>query len=63
MKYHYNKKTNIFFLLRTLSETLIAGSLQVWLVIWGLPAIKKDEMIYCDAHGYLYECSGHPQAS
>jgi len=52
-------KKILFF--RTLIEALIAGSLQVWLVVWGVPAIRKDEMIFCDAHGYLYECAGHPQ--
>ena len=31
------------------------------LFLLGLPSIEREEFIYCDVHGYQYECAGHPQ--
>ena len=50
-----------FVLFRTLSETAVAAGLLAWLILFGVPAIRLDEVIFCEAHGYLYECAGHPQ--
>ena len=46
---------------RTLSETAVASGLLAWLILFGIPAIKLDEIIYCETHGFHYECAGHPQ--
>jgi len=48
---------------RTLSETLMASGLLAWLILFGIPAIKLDEIIYCETHGFHYECAGHPQVN
>ena len=39
----------------------MGGALLTWLMIWGIPVIRDDEFIYCDVHGFHYECAGHPQ--
>eukprot|EP00095_Tigriopus_kingsejongensis_P004023 maker-scaffold5_size1054832-snap-gene-1.14 protein:Tk04023 transcript:maker-scaffold5_size1054832-snap-gene-1.14-mRNA-1 annotation:"leucine-rich repeat-containing protein 8d-like" len=47
--------------LRTISEFLMALALLLWLLYYGLPNAQKGPILYCDVHGYLYECAGHPQ--
>jgi hypothetical protein len=51
----------LYFIFRTLAETAMAAGLLAWLILFGVPAIKLDEIIYCETHGYLFECAGHPQ--
>lgn len=63
VSYSFKNSSSYFYsyLIRTLSETGVAAALLVWLVILGLPAIRKDEIIYCVTRGYHFECAGHPQ--
>jgi hypothetical protein len=67
-KKHHSKMTickrtikKKYFFFRTLAETAMAAGLLAWLILFGVPAIKLDEIIYCETHGYLFECAGHPQ--
>ena len=49
------------YLLRTSLEILTALYLFQWLLFHGIPSLSKDQLIYCDVHGYQYECAGLPQ--
>ena len=33
------------------------------LILKGLPILQKERFIFCDVHGYHYECAGHPQVT
>eukprot|EP00095_Tigriopus_kingsejongensis_P004020 maker-scaffold5_size1054832-snap-gene-1.15 protein:Tk04020 transcript:maker-scaffold5_size1054832-snap-gene-1.15-mRNA-1 annotation:"leucine-rich repeat-containing protein 8e" len=63
VSHSFNQSSNYFlsYLLRTLIEFLAASFLLAWLIWRGFPSIQKEEFIYCDVHGYHYECAGHPQ--
>ena len=59
----FSKRSSYYlsYLLRTAVELGLALVLLTWLIWFGIPSILGDKFIYCDIHGYHYECSGHPQ--
>ncbi|XP_059093756.1 uncharacterized protein LOC131888834 isoform X2 [Tigriopus californicus] len=63
VSHSFSRGSNYFlsYLLRTLCEFIVATGLLAWLVWRGFPSIQKEEFIYCDVHGFHYECAGHPQ--
>lgn len=63
VSHSFSRGSNYFlsYLLRTLCEFIVATGLLGWLIWRGFPSIQKEEFIYCDVHGFHYECAGHPQ--
>jgi len=59
----FSQSSNYFvsYLVRTISELLVATGLFVWLLISGIPTIQDEESIYCPISEFYYHCSGHPQ--
>ena len=63
VSHSFSRGSNYFlsYALRTLTELVLAVLLLAWIVWRGVPAIQAEEFIFCDVHGYQYECTGHPQ--
>ena len=59
----FREKTNYFlsYLLRTVLAQVVAVLLTVFLIMSGKPIFfAHSQVIPCNVHGYLYECSGVP---
>uniref|UniRef100_A0A0K2TQZ0 Uncharacterized protein n=1 Tax=Lepeophtheirus salmonis TaxID=72036 RepID=A0A0K2TQZ0_LEPSM len=59
----FTSNSNYFasYMVRTIIVTILASILLIWLISMGIPSMQKDEFIYCNVHGFHYECAGHPQ--
>ena len=63
VSHSFMSSSNYFlsYIVRTISEFVVAAALLIWLIVKGLPSIQRDEFILCDVYEYFYECAGHPQ--
>ena len=63
VSHSFTEVSNFFFsyLVRTACELVVAGGLLAILLWKGLPILQKEKFIFCDVHGFQYECAGHPQ--
>jgi len=63
VSHSFNEDSNFFFsyIVRTAFELVVAGGLFTILLWKGLPILQKEKFIFCDVHGFQYECTGHPQ--
>ena len=41
-------------------ESFVALGLLIWLMIAGVTEMTKSKHVYCNVHGFPYECTGHP---
>ena len=63
VSHSFSEVSNFFFsyMVRNVCELVVAGGLFAILLWRGLPILQKEKFIFCDVHGYQYECAGHPQ--
>ena len=55
-------KSNCFisYLVRKSLSSVAGTVLMVFLFLAGVPILNQKTVIFCDIHGYHYECAGHP---
>lgn len=57
-------RSNTYFLAyltKTVMKIGVAFALLAWMVVKSTPLTEMGNELYCDVHGYGYECSGHPR--
>ena len=62
LRYSFKHSASYFYsyLARTVTESVVALVLLVYICWWGLPILSHSDNIICEAHGFYYECHGSP---
>ena len=50
----------VSYLVRKSVTSAVGTALMVFLFVAGVPILNHKTVIFCDIHGYQYECAGHP---
>ena len=60
----FKRNENLFkcYSLRTIVEIMADVAFVCYMVFHGRPILESSINVYCDVHGYWYECRGTPES-